>query len=771
MARGLAGARLKLGMAVLLVAAALTAGAGLLAHQVRGTTQQGAGPEDGPRPTAARTEGGSREKGRPVRVDRDGLPLPAGAIARLGSLRLYHGEWVRQVVVSPDGRLVASTSSAPDGNRLWDAATGKELPLRAELKHATRFPARGKLLAVQVLERHIQIWDVAAGKQVGGLALEQDGGLLGLSPDGQTLVAWSWGEDLQPILRFCDVAGGKVGAPIRLKNGEQVAQFAFSADGKTLVMHYTDHTIHVWDVATRTQRLVSQVFHTAFSADGKTLAGADGASVTLWDVATGKYRHNFVGHTYCIDALDFSPDGKRLVSGAAYTDTVIRVWDPLTGREAGQLRGHAAGIEALAYAPDGRLVASASQDGTVRLWDPATGKEVRRLEGKDGMVYALAFAPDGRTIATGGKRKAVHLWDVAAGRELRSFDNPGGFILRMAFSPDGKVLATRGVGEKGIRLWDVAGGKQVRQLSGHAAGCPSLAFTPDGTGLASGDDGGVVRVWDVRTGEERRAFAAPAGPGPGNAPRALCTTFAPDGRSLAVGYDDRTVRLWEVASGQERARYTGHRAGVTSVGFAPDGTLLASGASDRTVVVWDVTGRITAGRRPAELTAHELDGLWAGLGGADAAKAHRAAQALLGAGGQAVRYLQERLPPAAAADGRGIARLIADLDSDQFATRERASRELREQGEAAEPALRKALTGNPSAELRRRVKEALEALDPARSAVRFRVVRAVEVLEYAGTGEARRVLQALARGAPEFRLTQEATASLQRLARRADGHR
>jgi hypothetical protein len=69
--------------------------------------------------------------------------------------------------------------------------------------------------------------------------------------------------------------------------------------------------------------------------------------------------------------------------------------------------------------------------------------------------------------------------------------------------------------------------------------------------------------------------------------------------------------------------------------------------------------------------------------------------------------------------------------------------------------------------LRRRVKEALEALDPARSAERLRVVRAVEVLEHAGTGEARRVLGALARGAPEFRLAQEAAASLERLARRA----
>jgi hypothetical protein len=137
MARGLAGARLKLGMAVLLGAAALTAGAGLLAHQVRGTTQQEAGPEDAPRPAAGRTEGDSRGKGRQVRVDRDGLPLPAGAIARLGSLRLYHGEKEVRRLEGKDG-MVYAPAFAPDGRtiaaggkrkaaHLWDVATGREL--------------------------------------------------------------------------------------------------------------------------------------------------------------------------------------------------------------------------------------------------------------------------------------------------------------------------------------------------------------------------------------------------------------------------------------------------------------------------------------------------------------------------------------------------------------------------------------------------------------------------------------------------------------------
>src|SRR5262249_22239806 len=150
-----------------------------------------------------------------------------------------------------------------------------------------------------------------------------------------------------------------------------------SPDGKLLAVPYDrpDPEVWLWDLSTRKllRKLKGKDYHlnhAAFSADGKTLAGADGSGVTLWDVATGKFRHDF-GQTYTFDALASSPDGKRLVSGAGYTDSVARVWDPLTGKEIGRLLGHADGVEAAAYTPDGKLAATGSQDGTVRLWDGA----------------------------------------------------------------------------------------------------------------------------------------------------------------------------------------------------------------------------------------------------------------------------------------------------------------------------------------------------------------------------------------------------------------
>jgi hypothetical protein len=162
-----------------------------------------------------------------------------------------------------------------------------------------------------------------------------------------------------------------------------------------------------------------------------------------------------------------------------------------------------------------------------------------------------------------------------------------------------------------------------------------------------------------------------------------------------------------------------------------------------------------------------LDALWADLASSDAAKAHRAVWSLAAAPGQSLPLLQRRLPPAAPPDPKRVERLLGDLDSDQFAVREKAARELEEIGDLAGPLLRKALAGEPPPEVRRRVKALLESLEsPVRSPECLRALRAVQVLESVGNEEARRLLKALAEGTPEARLTQEAKASLERLARR-----
>jgi hypothetical protein len=459
------------------------------------------------------------------------------------------------------------------------------------------------------------------------------------------------------------------------------------------------------------------------------------------------------GHTNDVYSLAITPDGKTLVSGSR--DKTIRLWDLAAARERATLKGHTGEVVSVVVTADAATLVSGSGDGTVRLWDLATGRERSALKGHAGNVF-LALTADGRTLASGSEYgERVRLQDLATGKELMNLRIQ---VRSLAMTADGKTLAWHA--GKLLTLWDVATGKERTVLAGHRGVVLSMAFTPDGKTLAAGASDGMIKLWEVVTGKERASWKA-------HTELIRSLALRADARILASGGDDGRLRIWDLTTGKECATLKGEFDTVWAVAFTPDGkTLAAADGPDTTIRLWDVSDLGRPDRVPTvSLSDRECEALWEALAAADAAGAYRAIWSLAAAPGQAVPWLKARLRPTAPADPKRLAGLIADLDSEEFSVREQATRALADLGESALPALRKALTGRPSAETRQRVEPLLADLErPANSPERLRVLRAVEVLEYIGTAEARQVLEALAGGMPEARLTQEARASLNRLA-------
>jgi hypothetical protein len=288
-----------------------------------------------------------------------------------------------------------------------------------------------------------------------------------------------------------------------------------------------------------------------------------------------------------------------------------------------------------------------------------------------------------------------------------------------------------------------------------------VAFSPDGKSLATGRQDGLIRLWDAATGKLTRELK-------GHQYWVSALAFSPDGKTLASASYSGALRLWEVAGGRERYRSPGHRGAVWSLTFSADGRSLASAGSDTTALLWDTTDGSLAGPSPgAGLAPGPPEAVWNDLGGDDAARAYRAVCTLLRAPGQAVALLRKRVREPSGADPARTAGLIRGLDDDDFGVRQRASEGLARLGDAAEPALRRALEMSPSAEQRWRVESLLEGLKGRPpSAERLRGLRVTEVLERLASPEARRLLGALAQGPPDAWLTPEAKASLGRLAGR-----
>jgi hypothetical protein len=332
---------------------------------------------------------------------------------------------------------------------------------------------------------------------------------------------------------------------------------------------------------------------------------------------------------------------------------------------------------------------------------------------------------------------------VATGKEVRQITLPAqpGAVC-FAFSPDGRTLATENT-DRTVTLWEVASGKERGRL-GRAA--PPAAAQPGGGMMVVGGLGGF------------------GGFGSGGS---LTLAFAPDGRTLAARGPDRSVQVWDVLAAKEICRRQGHGGSVTAVAFAPDGKKVVSGGSDTTALVWDVAGAGPGPKLPAaEPKAADVERLWEDLAGEDAARAFQAIIKLAGAPGRAVPLLRERLRPAVPADPKKLAQWIADLDSEKFQVREEATEQLEKLGELAVPALNRALAGQPSLEARKRIERLVEKLTgQTLTREQLRLMRALEVLEWVGSREARRVLETLAAGAPGALATREAQASLDRLAR------
>jgi WD domain, G-beta repeat len=410
----------------------------------------------------------------------------------------------------------------------------------------------------------------------------------------------------------------------------------------------------------------------------------------------------------------------------------------------------------LRFSPDGSLLAVGGM-GPGFVWHLPDGRLYRRLGGGENPLW-LTFSPDGLLLAIGdGEHKVCIIparLPVLFRLELGEF---GVGPQSLAFSPDGTIVAVR-YDDHTLRFFELGTGKEVRRV---AEVDGPVCFSPDGKFVAVRRQQKLIALLSVATGDEVLQLA-------GHEDLVASYVFSRSGRLLVSGSDDQTVRVWEVATGRECACFKGHDGHVLSVAISPDSRLVASGGRDMTILLWDLTGRLRDGQlAPAHFTDKELGSLWDALHADDPGKAYPAIWQLVAAPEQAVALLRERLRPAPPVTEQRLARLVRDLDSDAFGVREQATEELASLDQHAEDALRQALKGDISLDAQKRIKGLLEQMGkPRRSGEALRSTRGLEVLELIGTADARSLLEALARGAPEARQTQEAQAALDRLKKR-----
>ncbi|KAF7334812.1 WD40 repeat-like protein [Mycena sanguinolenta] len=318
----------------------------------------------------------------------------------------------------------------------------------------------------------------------------------------------------------------------------------------------------------------------AFSPDGtRVVSGSKDKTMRIWDVTSSATLQRMEGHTNWVTSVAFSPDGARIVSGSE--DKTVCIWDAMTGALLGRMEGHTSRVTSVAFAPDGARIVSGSGDKTVRIWDAMTGAALGRMQGHTGSVRSVAFSPDGARIASGSMDETVHIWDATTGAKLERMKGHADSVHSVAFSPDGAHIVS-GSSDETVNIWNAMTGALLGSMEGHTDWVHSVAFSPDGACIVSGSGDTTVRIWDATTG-------AALGKMQGHTGSVRSVAFSPDGACIVSGSTDETVRIWDATPAATLGKIEGHTSSVMSVAFSPDGARIVSGSGDETMRIWDAT--------------------------------------------------------------------------------------------------------------------------------------------------------------------------------------
>lgn len=511
-----------------------------------------------------------------------------------------HNGAIRKVMFSSDGSLLAAASD--DGYAtVRNAETDEVLQVFTDEANtpinSVSFIEDGTQLVTSNSDAIVTIWNIETGQPITTLfylcGLVKD---IAISPDGNQLATSELcpPDDLVKIVNLNTLSGtdielSSLNADQLIRENthtENVIELAFSPDGAWLASASEDDTVVVSDVRDGSTKFIlyddAGLSSVDYSSDGKYIVTGNAVGlVKIWDASPiGGYESgNLSAQSQAITGLAFSPDGTRLATSDLNKSEPAKIWD--LANSVSKKITITNPVAALDFSPDGKTIVTGSYiPGSCELlfFDAASGKEIDMLydpacEGSNNM-FDVVYSSDGKFVAAAEGSIRAAVWDTVSGNVVQNFNvvDDGGFVYSVAFSPDGKLLAT-GDERAFVTLWDIATGKKVSVLEGHAGWVYSVTFSPNGKQLLSGSADGIAILWDTATGKKLFTLK-------GHASGIKKVVFNLEGTLIATASDDSTVKIWDAATGALISTISTSAGSVSGLAFSPDGKSIAAGSRD-----------------------------------------------------------------------------------------------------------------------------------------------------------------------------------------------
>ncbi|NMG09759.1 caspase family protein [Brasilonema sp. UFV-L1] len=462
----------------------------------------------------------------------------------------------------------------------------------------------------------ISFWDWK-GKLINSEENEDNVYDLAFSPDGKILV--TGGND--GIIKFYRKEDNSWHSFYKTqgdtkKHSGAVICVNFSHDGNVLVSVGSDRNINFWE---REGKFIKtfithdhNVGNVAFSPKGKLIAfviqdrKTGRGTIKILEYQLYEDRENQAvssqgnsllefeefdpGHEGEISAIDFSPDGKTLVSGGK--DGKLRIW--LISRDCSKITNNGftdeeASISSVAFSPDGKIVASSHTNGIINLWDISITEanyqlqKLYKLAGHKDEINRISFTLDGFQLLSSSNDGTVKFWsfkDRFAGQTRSE-------VKTVSFSGDNKIVTT--VDRKGnLKFWSSTG-ELLKIFIDNTSDICDVQLSRDNEIIVAGASEGEVEVKLYSLDGAIKAHSIIKHEQIINS-----LNFSPKENIFVTTSKDNTISLWRINRDPDTLnvklwkKLTGHHEKITAITFSEDGKFFASGSDDGTIKLWNL---------------------------------------------------------------------------------------------------------------------------------------------------------------------------------------
>ncbi|XP_060269071.1 apoptotic protease-activating factor 1 isoform X10 [Ovis aries] len=300
------------------------------------------------------------------------------------------------------------------------------------------------------------------------------------------------------------------------------------------------------------------------------------------------------------------------------------------------VRPHTDAVYHACFSEDGQRIASCGADKTLQVFKAETGEKLLEIKAHEDEVLCCAFSADDRFIATCSVDKKVKIWNSMTGELVRIYDEHSEQVNCCHFTNiSSHLLLATGSNDYFLKLWDLNQEECRNTMFGHTNSVSHCRFSPDDQVLASCSADGTLKLWDVKSANERKSinvkqfFLNSEEPQEDLEVIVKCCSWSADGAKIMVAaknkvflFDIHTsgllaeihmghhstvqycdfsphnhlavvalsqycVELWSMDSGLKVADCRGHLSWVHCVMFSPDGSSFLTSSDDQTVRLWE----------------------------------------------------------------------------------------------------------------------------------------------------------------------------------------